>query len=107
MAENETIYIKHHTGFVRRVTAAQYASAYSVQLSNSERVAAPGWTVVDEAEARTANPQMFGTVDPRVEVNRTKSERAELKERAEAVTAAEAEEAKAKAGPEAPAAPGK
>lgn len=101
MAENEIVYIKHHTGFVRRVTAAQYASVYSVQLGagpDATRVPAPGWEVVDEDAARQANPQMFGTVDPRVEVNRTKAERAELKEREQAVADAEAEDAKAKAG---------
>jgi hypothetical protein len=69
-------YLKNPLGAVHSVTEEHFAALLEKGDDNIDYLP-HGWTELKEAEARKANPQLFGTPDPRVLKNA-----AELKEEA-------------------------
>ena len=66
-----TVYIKHiKSGTVQSLTDEMYNSSSShvseVSKMDGQRYPIAGITLIDEAEAREINPQLFGAWDPQV-----------------------------------------
>lgn len=64
---NETVYVRNERGAVHSVTRYHYEH-YLTQQSNDtgKHYPLPGWSLVDEDEARKANPQLFGEWDDQI-----------------------------------------
>lgn len=61
-----TIYVRNEEGGVHSVDREHY-DKYLTNKTNAGNVyILPGWEVIKEADARKANPQLFGEADPAV-----------------------------------------
>lgn len=61
-----TVYIRNEKGGVQSVTDEHYAKFLTVHTNEGGTFPLPGVTVLDEEQAREANPQLFGALDPQV-----------------------------------------
>jgi hypothetical protein len=61
-----TIYVRNEEGGVHSVDQEHY-DKYLTQTTNAGNTyILPGWEVIKEADAKKANPQLFGEPDPQV-----------------------------------------
>jgi hypothetical protein len=68
-----TKYLRHKDGAVHSFTDEQFEENYQISGNGWKGAGLPGpktldpdWTELTEDEAREANPQLFGAVDPAV-----------------------------------------
>lgn len=64
-----TTYVRNAFGVVHSVTDEDYEKYLTQRGDNGELYPLPGWSVIKEAEARKASPQLFGAPDPNVVPN--------------------------------------
>jgi hypothetical protein len=63
----ETVYVRNERGAVHSCTRAHYEHYLTQQSQDTgKHYPLPGWELIDEAEARKANPQLFGEWDDRI-----------------------------------------
>lgn len=63
------VYVRNAFGVVHSATEADYEKYLTQRSDNGQLYPLPGWTVLTEAEAREASPQLFGAPDPNVVPN--------------------------------------
>lgn len=62
----DAIYLRNEEGGIQSVTQEHY-DKYLTQTTNAgNSFILPGWEVIKEADAKKANPQLFGEADPNV-----------------------------------------
>lgn len=63
---NAPVYVRNEEGGVQAVTQAHYDKYCTTRTNAGNVYPLPGWSVITEAEARKAEPRLFGHSDPRV-----------------------------------------
>lgn len=90
----DILYIENENGGVHDVTRA-HADEYLYEVTNAgRRFMLPGFSIITEAQARKANPQLFGAPDTRIIFNA--AERKDVRDRMAFEAEMVAEEAAAK-----------
>jgi hypothetical protein len=60
------VYIRNEMGGVQSVTEEHYARYLTTRTNDGGTYPIPGVSILTEDEAREANPQLFGHLDPKV-----------------------------------------
>lgn len=60
------VYIRNASGGVTSVTPQHYNTYLTVRSESGQVFPKPGYEVLTAAQAKAANPQLFGVADPRV-----------------------------------------
>ena len=76
-----THYVKNEEGAIHSVTDEHFDKYLHETTAAGNSFMLPGWSEVKEADAKEANPQLFGKPDPQVVY--TSKELKEVKERRE------------------------
>jgi hypothetical protein len=64
-----TVYIRNAYGVVHSVSDEHYEKYLTQRSDNGKLYPLPGWAVIEEDEAREADPRLFGAPDPNVVPN--------------------------------------
>lgn len=67
MSDEGTVYVKNERGAVQSVTRDHYEHYLTQRSTDTGKdYPLPGWEKITEAEAKKANPQLFGKPDPNI-----------------------------------------